>query len=76
MTLGKHKIRGITLKGIKVLPASEFEQMMTDAQYRKTYITTASGDRWFVYFEHLFFGKVEAVYSRDKKIVITAYHPK
>ncbi len=76
MTLGKHKIKGITLKGVKALPASIFEQMMVDAQYRKTYITTASGDRWFVYFEHSVFGKVEAVYSRDKKIVITAYHPR
>lgn len=74
MTLGKHKIKGITLKGVRALPALQFEQKMIDAGYVKTYIKPANGDRWFVYFEHSIFGKVESVYSRDKKTVITAYH--
>lgn len=75
MTLGKHEIKGITLNQIKPIPASAFEKLMVEAGYFKFGSAPTFQGRWFVYFEHSAFGRVEAVYSPDKKIVITAYHP-
>ena len=75
MTLGKHEISGLTLNQIKPLPASIFEKLMIGAGYFKTNSAPAKGGRHFLYFEHSTYERVEAVYSPNKKMVITAYHP-
>jgi hypothetical protein len=48
---------------------------MIGAGYFRTNSAPASGGRHFIYFEHVTFDRVEAVYSPNKKMVITAYHP-
>jgi hypothetical protein len=75
VTLGKHKISGLTLNQIKPLPASIFEKLMIEAGYFRTNSAPTFQGRWFIYFEHPVFRRVEAVYSPNKKMVITAYHP-
>jgi hypothetical protein len=73
VTLGKHVISGLTLNQIRPLPASVFERLMTEAGYFRTNSAPTFRGRYFIYFEHSTFDRVEAVYSHDKKMVITAY---
>lgn len=48
---------------------------MMEAGYFKSGSAPTFQGRWFIYFVHPSFGRVESVYSPDKKVVITAYHP-
>ena len=74
MTLGKHKIRGVTLDGIKPLAANIMESRLHSAGYVRTGSAPAEGGRWKLWFNHPTYGIVEAIYSPDKLMVITAYH--
>lgn len=75
MTLDKHVIRNVAPFRVKILPANRFESIMNQAGYLKTNSAPAYQGRYYVYFEHTIYGRVEAIYSPDKQTVITAYHP-
>jgi hypothetical protein len=74
MTLDKHQIDGIGSFCAKVLPASEFEELMTRAGYTETGMAPAQGGRHKVWWVHPTFRRVESINSADKTTTITAYH--
>jgi hypothetical protein len=74
MTLDKHQLDGIGGFSEKVLPANQFEELMTNAGYSISGSAPAQGGRVKVWWIHLTFSSVESIYSNDKSIVITAYH--
>jgi hypothetical protein len=74
MTLDKHQIDGIGGFSEKVLPASQFDELMMNAGYSISGSAPAQGGRVKVWWIHLTFRTVESIYSNDKSIAITAYH--
>jgi len=74
VTLGKHKIGGVTLDGVKTVAAKIMESRLHSAGYVRTGSASAEGGRWKIWFKHPTYGIVEAIYSPDKLTVITAYH--
>jgi hypothetical protein len=74
MTLDKHQIDGIGGFSEKLLPASQFEELMTNAGYSQIGSAPAQGGRWKFWWTHETFNNVESIYSNDKSTVITAYH--
>jgi hypothetical protein len=74
MTLDKHQIDGIGGFSEKVLPASQFDELMMNAGYSISGSAPAQGGRVKVWWIHLTFRTVESIYSDDKGIAITAYH--
>lgn len=74
MTLDKHKLDGIPKISARTLPASNFEKIMIDAGYIITGTAAAQGNRIKKWWNHPTYSMIEAIYSPDKKIVITAYH--
>ena len=74
MTLDKHQIDGVGGFSVKVLPASQFDQLMADAGYSISGSASAQGGRLKIWWIHSTFRTVESIYSGDKSIVITAYH--
>jgi hypothetical protein len=74
MTLDKHQIDGIGGFKQKVLPAGEFEELMTSAGSSISGTAPAQGGRFKVWWVHETFRMVESIYSSDKRIVVTAYH--
>lgn len=75
MTLDKHKIDGIPRITANILSAPEFERIMSEAGYSKLGSAPAKGNRVKVWWSHPTYRRVEAIYSPDMKIAITAYHP-
>jgi hypothetical protein len=74
MTLDKYQLDGIGGFSEKVLPATQFEELMMNAGYSISGTAPAQGGRIKVWWIHLTFRTVESIYSEDKSIVITAYH--
>jgi hypothetical protein len=74
MTLDKHQLDGIGGFCEKVLAASQFEELLTDAGYSISGSAPAQGGRVKVWWIHLTFRTIESIYSSDKSIGITAYH--
>ncbi|MFM6440238.1 MAG: hypothetical protein ACKPGW_35970, partial [Microcystis panniformis] len=59
----------------KTMPAEVFEQLMFNAGYTVVGSAPAKGNRIKVWWNHSSFRRVEAIYSDDRSLVITAYHP-
>ena len=74
MTLDKHKLDGINRIQARTLPASEFEQLLVSAGYSKIGTAPAKGNRIKSWWTHSTYRRLEAIYSPDSTIVITAYH--
>jgi hypothetical protein len=74
MTLDKHQLDGIGGFNEKVLPATQFEELMMNAGYSISGTAPAQGGRIKVWWIHLTFRTVESIYNEGKSIVITAYH--
>jgi hypothetical protein len=74
MTLDKHKLDGIPQITAKILPSPEFETLLTDAGYTKIGTASAKGNRIKTWWSHSTFRRIEAIYSPDGAIAITAYH--
>ncbi|MBW4659148.1 MAG: hypothetical protein KME15_10770 [Drouetiella hepatica Uher 2000/2452] len=74
MTLDKHKIDGIPQITVKTLPAADFDQQLIQAGYSKLGSAPAQGNRLKVWWTHPTYTRVEAIYSPDRAIAITAYH--
>ena len=74
MTLDKHTLQGIPQISAKTLPTANFEQLMVDASYTRIGSAAAKGNRVKVWWSHPTFPRVEAIYSADMQVVITAYH--
>jgi hypothetical protein len=75
MTLDRHALDGVPQIKSKTLTAPAFEQLMLTAGYAQMGTAPAQGNRVKVWWSHPTFRRVESIYSPDKKIVITAYHP-
>ncbi|MDJ0601211.1 MAG: hypothetical protein QNJ37_20505 [Crocosphaera sp.] len=75
MTLDKHQIDGLSPISSKILPAEVFEQLMFNAGYSVAGSAPARGNRIKIWWNHPSFRRVEAIYSPDRNLVITAYHP-
>jgi len=75
MTLDKHQIDGLSPILSKILPAEVFEQLMLNAGYTVVGSAPANGNRIKVWYNYPSFRRVEAIYSPDRNLVITAYHP-
>lgn len=75
MTLDKHHIDGLSPITSKILPAEVFEGLMFNAGYAMVGSAPAKGNRIKVWWNHPNFRRVEAIYSPDRNLVITAYHP-
>ena len=74
MTLDKHKLDGLAPISVKILSAEDFEKLMRNAGYEIIGSAPAQGNRIKVWWSHPNFRRVEAIYSRDRRIAITAYH--
>ncbi|PSB53209.1 hypothetical protein C7B67_04020 [filamentous cyanobacterium Phorm 6] len=74
MTLDKHKLDGITQITVKTLPSTEFELLLLTAGYGKIGTAPAQGNRLKVWWTHPTFRRIEAIYSADGIVAITAYH--
>ncbi|MBE9140769.1 hypothetical protein IQ254_26815 [Nodosilinea sp. LEGE 07088] len=74
MTLDKHKLDGIPQITAKILPGDEFEVMLVQEGYQRAGSAPAQGKRIKVWWNHPKHRRVEAIYSPDGKIAITAYH--
>jgi hypothetical protein len=75
MTLDKHKLDGIPQINVKTLPSTEFELLLLTAGYSKIGTAPAQGNRLKVWWTHSNFRRIEAIYSFDGTVAITAYHP-
>lgn len=75
MTLDKHKIDGLPDITSRTMLANEFDRLMTQAGYSNTGEALAKGNRVKLWWTHREYRRVEAIYSPDKRTVITAYHP-
>lgn len=75
MTLDRHVLDGVPQIKSKTLTAAAFEKLMFTAGYSQMGSAPAQGNRIKVWWTHPTFRRVESIYSPDKKIVITAYHP-
>lgn len=74
MTLDKHQIDGIGGFSSKILPANQFEELLSEAGYSILGSAPARGRRLKVWWTHETFNNVESIYTEDKTTVITAYH--
>lgn len=74
MTLEKHRLDGIPRITRRTLPTSEFEAMLKGAGYTYLGSAPAQGNRHKAWWTHDTYRRVEAIYSPDRQIVITAYH--
>jgi len=74
MTLDKHKLDGIAQITAKTLPSTEFELLLLTAGYGKIGMAPAQGNRMKVWWTHSTFRRIEAIYSADGIVAITAYH--
>ncbi|MGB3560542.1 MAG: hypothetical protein WBD58_18960 [Geitlerinemataceae cyanobacterium] len=74
MTLDKHDLDGIAKITVKILPSLEFESLLSDAGYSKIGVAPAQGNRLKVWWTHSKFRRIEAIYSPDGSVAITAYH--
>ena len=74
MTLDKHKIDGLPQITSRTLPADEFDALLTQAGYSKIGSAPAKGNRIKAWWTHPVHNRVEAIYSPDHAIAITAYH--
>ncbi|MEB3274824.1 MAG: hypothetical protein ACO4AI_05655 [Prochlorothrix sp.] len=74
MTLDKHKLDGVAQIQSKTLPVEDFEGLLRAAGYLQVGTAPAQGRRLKVWWSHGQFRRVEAIYSPDGKVAITAYH--
>ncbi|MCF3608073.1 hypothetical protein L2E81_16320 [Planktothrix agardhii 1033] len=74
MTLDQHKLDGIAQITVKTLPSTEFELLLVGADYKKIGTAPAQGNRLKVWWTHSTFRRIEAIYSADGTVAITAYH--
>ncbi|MBD6614436.1 hypothetical protein FNW02_00735 [Komarekiella sp. 'clone 1'] len=74
MTLNKHQIQGIPSFNCTVIDSNQFEHIMISAGYFISGSAPAQGSRIKVWWIHSQYPRVEAIYSPDRKLVITAYH--
>jgi hypothetical protein len=74
MTLDKHKIDGLTQITVRVLPTAEFDSLLIQAGYNKIGSAPAQGNRLKSWWTHSTYERVEAIYSSDGAVAITAYH--
>lgn len=74
MTLDKHKLEGIPQIKEKILPAENFETLLNEAGYTKLGEAPAKGKRIKIWWAHKTHRRIEAIYSTDRKVAITAYH--
>jgi hypothetical protein len=75
VTLDRHTLDGVPQIKSKTLTATAFEQLMTTAGYSQMGSASAQSNRIKIWWTHDTFRRVESIYSANKKIVITAYHP-
>ncbi len=75
MTLDKHEIKGLPSFERKTIAASTFETLMKNAGYFQIGTGKGQGRRVKVWWSHASYPLVESIYSPDRQIVITAYHP-
>jgi hypothetical protein len=74
MTLDRHTIEGVPQITVKVLPAEDFDARLSEAGYGKIGTAPAQGNRIKCWWTHPIFPRVEAIYSADRQVAITAYH--
>ncbi len=74
MTLDTHQLDGIPQITVKTLPSTEFELLLVGAGYAKIGTAPAQGNRLKVWWNHSTFRRIEAIYSPDGTVAITAYH--
>lgn len=74
MTLDKHKLDGVDQITVKTLPAEDFDDLLLGAGYQRMGSAPARGSRIKVWWNHPTYRRIEAIYSPDETIAITAYH--
>lgn len=74
MTLDKHKLEGIPQIKEKILPVDKFETLLNEAGYVRLCEAPAKGNRMKSWWRHETYPRIEAIYSGDRKVAITAYH--
>ncbi len=74
MTLDKHQLDGIPQITVKTMTSQEFESLLAGGGYRKLGTAPAKGNRLKVWWTHSTFRRIEAIYSPDGTLAITAYH--
>ncbi|MBD2138256.1 hypothetical protein H6F32_11790 [Anabaena sp. FACHB-1237] len=74
MTLNKHQIQGLPKFKSTILDTNQFEKLIIDAGYSISGTAPAQGNRVKVWWIHEQYPRVESIYTRDQKKVISAYH--
>jgi hypothetical protein len=74
MTLDKHKLDGVAQITAKTLPVEKFEALLSNGGYQKAGSASARGNRIKIWWTHTQYRRIEAIYSPDSKVAITAYH--
>ncbi|MEY3297062.1 MAG: hypothetical protein RLZZ597_322 [Cyanobacteriota bacterium] len=74
MTLDKHKLDGIPQITSKILPVETFEALLLAEGYQQAGSAPAQGNRTKIWWNHPQHRRIEAIYSPDGKVAITAYH--
>ena len=74
MTLDKHKLDGIAQITVKTFPVEKFEALLSQAGYQQAGSAPAKGNRIKIWWTHTKHRRIEAIYSPDSKVAITAYH--
>lgn len=74
MTLDNKKIDGLPQITSKTLPADEFDALLRQADYSKIGSAPAKGNRIKAWWTHPVYSRVEAIYSSNSAVAITAYH--
>jgi hypothetical protein len=74
MTLEKHQLDGIPGFEYRTISVIAFEQRMKAAGYEIIGSGSGTQNRIKIWWTHKQYRRVEAIYSPDKKTVITAYN--
>jgi len=74
MTLDKHKLDGIAQIKSKTLSTENFEALLIAAGYKRLGAAPAQGKRIKIWWSHAEHRRIEAIYSPDGEVAITAYH--
>ncbi len=74
MTLDKHQLDGIPQITAKTMISTEFESLLVGGGYSKIGRASAKANRIKVWWSHSNFRRIEAIYTPDGTVAITAYH--
>ena len=68
-------VDGSSIQEVRSESASLFERLMNSAGYKESGISTTKGKRLKVLWIHPKYRRIESIFSEDRSLFLTAYHP-